>query len=42
MSITVTEVRQENGKEESPALIDSENDFKPRRIALFVEPSPFA
>ncbi|XVF55122.1 hypothetical protein PTKIN_Ptkin06aG0010900 [Pterospermum kingtungense] len=40
--MAITEVRGENGEEESPALIDSENDPKPRRIALFVEPSPFS
>ncbi|XP_021289246.1 sulfoquinovosyl transferase SQD2 [Herrania umbratica] len=42
--MTITEVREEEeGGEESPPLIDSENNnSRPRRIALFVEPSPFS
>ncbi|XP_022743278.1 sulfoquinovosyl transferase SQD2-like isoform X1 [Durio zibethinus] len=40
--MTTTEVREEDGEEESPPLIDSENNSRPRRIALFVEPSPFS
>ncbi|MBA0844951.1 hypothetical protein Goarm_022429 [Gossypium armourianum] len=36
--MTITEVREE----ENPPLIDPENDSKHRRIALFVEPSPFS
>ncbi|EOY07276.1 Sulfoquinovosyldiacylglycerol 2 [Theobroma cacao] len=42
--MTITEVREEEeGGEESPPLIDSENkNSGPRRIALFVEPSPFS
>ncbi|XP_039047795.1 sulfoquinovosyl transferase SQD2-like isoform X2 [Hibiscus syriacus] len=40
---TVTEMSEEDGEqEESPPSIDSENNSKPRRIALFVEPSPFS
>ena len=38
----ITEVREEDGEEESPPLVDSENNSRPRRIALFVEPSPFS
>ena len=40
-NLTITEVREAE-EEESPPLIDSENNARPRRIALFVEPSPFA
>ncbi|KAH7553810.1 hypothetical protein JRO89_XS12G0060000 [Xanthoceras sorbifolium] len=40
-NMTITEVR-EGEEEESLPLIDSENNSRPRRIALFVEPSPFA
>ncbi|XVF08253.1 hypothetical protein REPUB_Repub06bG0210800 [Reevesia pubescens] len=40
--MTSTEVREDDGEEESPPLIDSENNSRPRRIALFVEPSPFS
>ncbi|PON43557.1 Glycosyl transferase [Parasponia andersonii] len=39
--MTITEVRPEE-EEEGPPLLDSENNSRPRRIALFVEPSPFA
>ncbi|KAL5550059.1 hypothetical protein UlMin_000235 [Ulmus minor] len=39
--MTITEVRPED-EEEGPPLLDPENNSKPRRIALFVEPSPFA
>ncbi|XP_021661630.2 sulfoquinovosyl transferase SQD2 isoform X2 [Hevea brasiliensis] len=39
--MTITEVREEEG-ENSPLLLDSETNSRPRRIALFVEPSPFA
>ncbi|XP_039061683.1 sulfoquinovosyl transferase SQD2-like isoform X2 [Hibiscus syriacus] len=40
---TVTELSEEDGEqEENPPSIDSENNSKPRRIALFVEPSPFS
>ncbi|KAF5476232.1 hypothetical protein F2P56_007965, partial [Juglans regia] len=38
--MTIDEVREE--EEEGPPLIDSETNSRPRRIALFVEPSPFA
>ncbi|GMJ08424.1 sulfoquinovosyldiacylglycerol 2 [Hibiscus trionum] len=41
--MTVTEMGEEDGEqEESPPSIDSDNNSKPRRIALFVEPSPFS
>ncbi|XVF76787.1 hypothetical protein PTKIN_Ptkin13bG0294900 [Pterospermum kingtungense] len=39
---SITEVRKEDGEEESPPLVNSENNATPRRIALFVEPSPFS
>ncbi|XP_062166500.1 sulfoquinovosyl transferase SQD2 [Alnus glutinosa] len=38
--MTITEVREE--EEEGPPLLDPETNSRPRRIALFVEPSPFA
>lgn len=38
--MTINEVREE--EEEGPPLLDSETNSRPRRIALFVEPSPFA
>ncbi|GMN59649.1 hypothetical protein TIFTF001_028744 [Ficus carica] len=44
-NMTITEVRpeeEEEEEEEGPPLLDSENNCSPRRIALFVEPSPFA
>lgn len=40
-NMTITEVRPEE-EEEGPPLLDTENNSSPRRIALFVEPSPFA
>ncbi|XWS59932.1 hypothetical protein CRYUN_Cryun08bG0164700 [Craigia yunnanensis] len=40
--MNISDVREEDGEEESPPLIDSENNSTPRRIALFVEPSPFS
>ncbi|KAA0044155.1 sulfoquinovosyl transferase SQD2 [Cucumis melo var. makuwa] len=40
--MTIAEVRPEDGEEDSPPLLDPETNSKPRRIALFVEPSPFA
>ncbi|PIA59314.1 hypothetical protein AQUCO_00400305v1 [Aquilegia coerulea] len=42
--MSITEVREEENEEEGPPLLDeNERDSsKPRRIALFVEPSPFA
>ncbi|KAF4401530.1 hypothetical protein G4B88_001724 [Cannabis sativa] len=39
--MTITEIRPEE-EEEYPPLLDPENNSRPRRIALFVEPSPFA
>lgn len=39
--MTMSEIRPEE-EEEGPPLLDSENNSRPRRIALFVEPSPFA
>lgn len=40
--MTIAEVRPEDGEEDCPPLLDPETNSKPRRIALFVEPSPFA
>ncbi|MFQ6623294.1 hypothetical protein Gotur_002332 [Gossypium turneri] len=40
--LSVAEVKEDDGEDENPPLIDSENHSKPRRIALFVEPSPFS
>ncbi|KAJ7961282.1 sulfoquinovosyl transferase SQD2-like [Quillaja saponaria] len=40
--MTITEVTLQDEEEGPPALFESENNSKPRRIALFVEPSPFA
>ncbi|MBA0551520.1 hypothetical protein Golob_022401 [Gossypium lobatum] len=40
--LSVAEVKEGDGEDENPPLIDSENNSKPRRIALFVEPSPFS
>ncbi|MBA0608120.1 hypothetical protein Godav_020367 [Gossypium davidsonii] len=40
--LSVAEVNEDDGEDENPPLIDSENNSKPRRIALFVEPSPFS
>ncbi|KAA8519004.1 hypothetical protein F0562_016222 [Nyssa sinensis] len=37
--MTITEIEEE---EESPPLLESEVNSRPRRIALFVEPSPFS
>lgn len=41
--MTIQEVREEEN-EENPPLLDYESEInsRPRRIALFVEPSPFA
>nr|GMD01481.1 sulfoquinovosyl transferase SQD2-like [Ipomoea batatas] len=39
--MTITEYREEE-EESPPPVIESEVTSKPRRIALFVEPSPFA
>ncbi|KAL4309641.1 hypothetical protein GQ457_01G018590 [Hibiscus cannabinus] len=38
----VTEMGEEVGEQEESPSVDSENNSKPRRIALFVEPSPFS
>ncbi|KAL6337086.1 hypothetical protein AAG906_036400 [Vitis piasezkii] len=41
--MTITEMREEDEEEESPPpSLESEATSRPRRIALFVEPSPFA
>lgn len=40
--MTIAEVRPEDGEDDSPPLLDPEINSKPRRIALFIEPSPFA
>ncbi|KAK8662749.1 hypothetical protein V6N13_024640 [Hibiscus sabdariffa] len=40
--LTVTEMGEEDGEQEESPSVDSENNSKPRRIALFVEPSPFS
>ncbi|RXH81751.1 hypothetical protein DVH24_036092 [Malus domestica] len=42
--MTITEVGQEEEEEEEgpPPYVESEINSRPRRIALFVEPSPFA
>ncbi|KAJ7950171.1 sulfoquinovosyl transferase SQD2 [Quillaja saponaria] len=41
-NMTVTDVSLQEEEEGPPALLDLETNSKPRRIALFVEPSPFA
>ncbi|ONI03648.1 hypothetical protein PRUPE_6G271800 [Prunus persica] len=41
-NMTITEVEQEEEEEAPPPYVDSEINSRPRRIALFVEPSPFA
>ncbi|KAI4356007.1 hypothetical protein L6164_000061 [Bauhinia variegata] len=43
-NMIVADVNLHEEEEEGPpsALLDSENNSRPRRIALFVEPSPFA
>lgn len=41
-NMTITEVEQEKEEEGPPPYVDSETNSRPRRIALFVEPSPFA
>lgn len=38
----VSEIREEGEEENPPPFVESENSSRPRRIALFVEPSPFA
>ncbi|CAN8257406.1 unnamed protein product [Cochlearia groenlandica] len=40
--MTISEVKEENESEIEAPLLDPESYSKPRRIALFVEPSPFA
>lgn len=40
-NMTISEIRQEDG-ENPPPYVESEITTRPRRIALFVEPSPFA
>ncbi|KAK4478495.1 hypothetical protein RD792_013972 [Penstemon davidsonii] len=40
--MTITEFKEKEEEENPPLLLDSEMSSKPRRIALFVEPSPFA
>ncbi|KAK8496824.1 hypothetical protein V6N12_021149 [Hibiscus sabdariffa] len=40
--MSVTEMGEEDGEQEESPSVDSENNSKPRRIALFVEPSPFS
>ncbi|KAG6596357.1 Sulfoquinovosyl transferase SQD2, partial [Cucurbita argyrosperma subsp. sororia] len=40
--MTIAEVRPEDGEDDIPPLLDPEINSKPRRIALFIEPSPFA
>ncbi|XP_022950331.1 sulfoquinovosyl transferase SQD2-like isoform X1 [Cucurbita moschata] len=40
--MTIAEVRPEDGEDDSPPLLDPEINSIPRRIALFIEPSPFA
>ncbi|KAI4356008.1 hypothetical protein L6164_000062 [Bauhinia variegata] len=44
INMTVADVNLHEEEDEGPpsALLDSENNSRPRRIALFVEPSPFA
>ncbi|KAG8647735.1 hypothetical protein MANES_09G103000v8 [Manihot esculenta] len=40
--MTITEIRVEEEEDNLPLLVDPQTNSKPRRIALFVEPSPFA
>lgn len=40
--MTITEVREDGIEEIEAPLLDSETVSRPRRIALFVEPSPFS
>ncbi|KAL9278066.1 Sulfoquinovosyl transferase SQD2 [Arabidopsis thaliana] len=40
--MTITQVREDDESEIDAPLLDPESLSKPRRIALFVEPSPFA
>ncbi|CAL5420206.1 unnamed protein product [Camellia sinensis] len=41
-NMTIRELRDEEEEENPPALLESEICSRPRRIALFVEPSPFS
>lgn len=38
----VSEIKEEGEEENPPPFVESESSSRPRRIALFVEPSPFA
>lgn len=40
--MTISEIREEGEEENPPPFVESEISLRPRRIALFVEPSPFA
>ncbi|KAL0344479.1 UNVERIFIED_CONTAM: Sulfoquinovosyl transferase SQD2 [Sesamum radiatum] len=40
--MTITEYREDEDDENPPPLLESEMNSSPRRIALFVEPSPFS
>jgi sulfoquinovosyltransferase len=39
--MTISEVREED-EENPPSFLDYDTISRPRRIALFIEPSPFA
>lgn len=39
---SITEYSEEEGDENPPTSVESEANSKPRRIAIFVEPSPFS
>ncbi|XP_022841962.1 sulfoquinovosyl transferase SQD2-like isoform X2 [Olea europaea var. sylvestris] len=41
-NMTITECREEEEEVNPPPFLESEMNSRPRRIALFVEPSPFA
>lgn len=41
-NMTITDYREEEEEESPPPLLESEMNSRPRRIALFVEPSPFS
>lgn len=41
-NMTIREYTEEEEEENPPPLLESEMNSRPRRIALFVEPSPFA
>lgn len=40
--MTISEIREDGEEENPPPFVESESSSRPRRIALFVEPSPFA